>query len=292
MDKNTKELGERLLNAIKENNRLLRITTDPTQCQDPPHDNEGDAPEEDGNDNTSVAFFPLAHTRPRPKTFKEAKYKWYQFDNYTGRTISWWKHRLEFWAIFFAIGYAMITFAQWLDAGDNFQVDERALIKLVATENTTADIDTSRPMSQSISMENVGKTVAKDIRGSIVIERRTISESPSLNYEQPGTGVTFGILYPGKPATFPAFWQKLSGGGTQVTTITQSDLDAFKEGKIYFAIFGEIIYRDVFGVEHWSRFWSFLGGANQSYPTQNCTNYSNVDDNKGGIRGLFGRSKP
>jgi hypothetical protein len=44
--------------------------------------------------------------------------KWY-------RTFKGWKSAFEFAAIFFAMGYACVTYRQWQDAGLNFKVSQR-----------------------------------------------------------------------------------------------------------------------------------------------------------------------
>ena len=65
----------------------------------------------------------LTQVPPAPSNSPQTQERWY-------KTLDGWKAALEIVAIPFAIGYAIVTGLQWYDLRHNFQVDERAWIKV------------------------------------------------------------------------------------------------------------------------------------------------------------------
>jgi hypothetical protein len=47
----------------------------------------------------------------------------------------------------------------------------------------------------------------------------------------------------------------------------------------YVRVFGEVLYRDVFGIQHWTRFCSGHFADGEEANSQQCSKYSTVDNN-------------
>jgi hypothetical protein len=75
-------------------------------------------------DTTSVSR--RAEIPPPPGNPQEPEHAWYQ-------AIQRWKPLLEIVGVFFAIGYAIVTFFQWRDARRSLELDERAWIAPTGT---------------------------------------------------------------------------------------------------------------------------------------------------------------
>jgi hypothetical protein len=62
-----------------------------------------------------------------------------------------------------------------------------------------------------------------------------------------------------------------------------SELDDFKQVKIFFVIYGTIHYADFFGTDHWTKFCNVILPQNpppkSTMTGQPCTNYADVDSN-------------
>src|SRR5207237_1280683 len=96
---------------------------------------------------------------------------------------------LEIVAIPFAIGYAVVTYYQWSDAHHNFILDQRAWLRMTLPELeakcaqcTEHDIPVPIPknLQFNLSVTNVGKTPAFDIRILATAEIQPIDKAPSL----------------------------------------------------------------------------------------------------------------
>jgi hypothetical protein len=171
------------------------------------------------------------------------------------KTLNGWKVRLEVIAIPFAIGYAVVTYFQWRDLRHNFQVDERAWIK-VRPVKELKDIegvnDTSKPIGWPITVSNIGKSVAFDIHADAALEVLDKTTPPSFDFSRPHFTMDLAFIFPQEEVKFDVF----VGGGPQI--LSKDDHDGLTSGNRYLAAYSQTVYRDQFG-EHWIRSCSWTG---------------------------------
>jgi hypothetical protein len=208
------------------------------------------------------------------------------------KTLSGWKLALEAIAIPFAIGYALVTFFQWQDLRHNFQADERAWVKPTPTADIYGVVANGAPVPWnadsimvpfwSVTLLNIGKSVAEDIHGHGFLEVLDASKSPSFNFEQPHMTLSLQVLYPQEDYQFRI---PLYHPSESPRPLTKDEYDRLMSGDFYLAVYTEITYRDQFGY-HWVRMCRFgtrfdtskFKTAYQGYNTKSCSDWNAVGD--------------
>lgn len=159
--------------------------------------------------------------------------------------------------------------------------DQRAWIEISASAPLPAVI--GQPITTNFQLVNKGKTPATHIVIEAVLKQVKNGESPTFRYDgEPRQITTTGEMNPQQPAYRSAStgdWSKVKNEAVP-HAVTQKEMDSLLAGDSYLITYVRVRYRDIFGVQHWSRFCEFSVFNNQrTYTAQKCTDYSSVDNN-------------
>lgn len=183
-----------------------------------------------------------------------------------------WAEWLSTFAIFaatlVAIGQYFIVSSQL----DVMQADERAWIVVDFNDPPPQQATANQPLVNMIRFSNTGKTPARKVTFSFTIEDVKPNQLPTFIYDDSSKKGEMGALFPNAP-------QKVRV--ETPTTLTATDYEDLATGKAYVALYGVINYYDIFGVQHWNKFctWIPLGGDG-AYLSRTCVDYNDVDDNR------------
>jgi hypothetical protein len=232
MDSATKEFLNKIIHELEHLNRtlnsFLKLANRPGQ-HDIPHDEN-----EDGNgqqDERIVSSATATNFGSRQHTADKPQYKKYDARYWASKPLRWWKPRLETIAVFFAVGYAVVTYFQWRDSVRNFLTDERAWIAPHGVTPHKPYI--ASHLAITIRYENTGKTpgyidsivtrvgFATPTQINWVDTRKAGSEAMAPNQEIPVTTVA-------KP-------------------ISDAEFQMIENGKMGLAFDTTVYYHDVFG---------------------------------------------
>jgi hypothetical protein len=182
-------------------------------------------------------------------------------------------------AIPFAIAYAIITYFQWHDLRHNFEIDERAWLKVEIGIPESAKI----PFA-SVKTTNIGKSPALQISEFTVVRLQKSDIEPvfaPFEKSAPKAGVRFAtvpMLFPGTTNEYPVGLTVNADGSSVI--FREEDFHDLITGKTYLLVFGEYIYKDQFGT-HWTRACNWKAYFNDPRARFNagvCVAWDNVGD--------------
>jgi hypothetical protein len=192
------------------------------------------------------------------------------------KTLEWWKPRLELIGIFFAIGYAVVTFFQWRDTNRNFRVDERAWVapfrECIEPPSGVPDPETGCASVGKDDQQVILKVLFKNTGKSFAVNYQVVINPPALDLD----------------ATVPPFQRGPVAilAPDQINHVTlpaepRSWFERVGTNPIY--IRGKIWYDDVFGYHHWTEF-CYVHIANSMQPGfATCDKYNDCDKCKPNI---------
>jgi hypothetical protein len=206
--------------------------------------------------------------------------------------------------------YAFFAYLQWQTMKRSLHVDQRAWIKFdfskeeVSGTNVESKrqlmITPGQPLVIPSRFTNIGKTTALDVRAAIVIEVLPNGNDPHLPdkdmtislHLHPSPGGPSGrgapaeiatftlqtsVIYPNDVSDFGASRKHFSTTReVEDDPVTPGEVLNLNRGSSYIAMWGQVWYSDVFGVDHWTKFCKVIGRGD----TQNekCSKYSYIDD--------------
>ncbi len=189
------------------------------------------------------------------------------------RTWGTWKRVLEVAAAISVVVYAALTYLQWHDLRHNFEVDQRAWIKVTYTFSDVPSVAEYTPVH--LNRSNVGKSPAIREEIQYVVEFVRTDKGPSLVLSGPKVGHATALFdFPGDTYSPPAFLFDSKGFRRG---ITQAEVESLRRGDTYISVFGLIIYTDQFGT-HWSRFCGWRGYAARNFEAETCTLWNAAGD--------------
>lgn len=161
-------------------------------------------------------------------------------------------------------------------AASALRLDQRAWI---VVRYPTIPLNDGAPIVVPLTMENIGKTVAKHVRGDIAVYILKAGEDPDLNYGPGHTHYSFGptgSFIPNTPDVMN--WIAIREGKEIVLTpITHTEV---VDGRSLITIHGRIEYQDIFGVAHWLTFCQETGGGvPRASGCDKCATYNDNDAN-------------
>jgi uncharacterized protein YhhL (DUF1145 family) len=157
-----------------------------------------------------------------------------------------------------------------------------------------------QPLRVPIRFINIGKTAALRVKGMIIVEIVPMGKDPPIPNDIaaitaegqaspprsyfikkiPGTQYESSIVYPGDPADTIAIRSKfIANGRIDNPPFTLEEAKSFQGGKLYLAIWGEIWYFDIFGIEHWTKFCSLANSGGNPIEGEKCAKFGGVDNN-------------
>lgn len=205
-----------------------------------------------------------AHINPPPSSTEQSQKPWY-------KTFQGWKSGLEIVAIFAAVGYAYVTYRQWVDLGENFQIDQRAWVGFINLEE---------PMEPAVGNFTIGVTVEN--RGKTPATHATIRSGIAAPYCAP--------VLPTDPLTLlkspvqtvetsliPNHPQK---GGAMALLLSDEVFRELKNKKeCRLLVFASVDYCDVFGHAHFRHFCGYWHRSGKDFDV--CESYNDGDEDYG-----------
>jgi hypothetical protein len=183
---------------------------------------------------------------------------------------------------------------------DVMRIDQRAWLAVKYTPFSPPSLGARVPAP--IYTINIGKTVAKDVKGWIYFRPVPIATAIDLNeYSKvepsslPGgepipawCKFKTGVMFPNDPVLIPqiAIASTPVGRNIPEPRIWDQPLqDQWSRGEIYLALHGKFTYNDAAGISHWTTFCNTFVAANSgksvSMDTSDlCIAFNTVDDNK------------
>ncbi len=153
----------------------------------------------------------------------------------------------------FWLGPAIINPRFWITNSPPQRIEQRAWVKvnLGASEPQKAvDVAQGKPLNVHIGVKNIGITAAKQIYVEICTEileaGKSIKRSTRCSI-RPHHQTEIGIL-------FPKEWGSFQSLDNQSVSPADNEVDGFKLGREYIAVFGRAHYFDVFGNAHWTQY--------------------------------------
>jgi hypothetical protein len=193
------------------------------------------------------------------------------------QNLFWHRWTALFTALAFiaAAIYAGITYQQWRDLRHNFEIDQRAWLKIGISvwpeliENGTAEA--------SGVFINIGKSTTTGMYSESVMEIVPASQSPSFKFKGRHNTSSRTPIFPGDQDTFPIdLWDQTT---KTRRPFTADEIDRIRNGQAYIAIYGVFVYSDQFG-KYWERFCNWHAYAIGSFIAGDCLNWNDAADNK------------
>jgi len=167
--------------------------------------------------------------------------------------------------------WVALTFNWPLVKGSNGEIGK--LVRV--TEN--------QPLVVPIRVINTGKTAARNIVAKIFVEVVKANDNPALDSSKASAwNFSAGIFSPNAPADSVAYRQQPKKIGLEaMSNLTPAENQELSSGRAYLAMHGEIIYKDIFDIPHWTKFcsWVPLSPIEHTYNAKKCSDYNDVDNN-------------
>jgi len=155
-------------------------------------------------------------------------------------------------------------------------VSERAQVKIIPDLDANIAFGANKELRIPIKLSNIGKTAATKIHIKSVVSILFVGEEPDFSYPSERTVHTItGNLYPGEPPYLLPI--VMLEGKNKPHMVTQSEYESFIHGVKYEVTYGQVTYRDIFGVNHWSKFCGYGPGSFASLHGK-CAEYNNTDN--------------
>jgi hypothetical protein len=199
-----------------------------------------------------------------------------------GKRIPWWarwrswKEVLEGIGIVAAILYACITYFQWRDLRHNFEAGERAWVKLgyIWPPLTSDQIATMNG-----DLVNIGKSPITFLYAEGAFEIVDATNPPSLSIHRARSTHGEAPFFPSDHSQFPILL--FDQTTKKPRSFTADEINGLRNGTLYAAVYGMIIYRDQFSA-HWYRFcsWNPGYGVAGTANAGDCVNWNVAGDGK------------
>lgn len=164
--------------------------------------------------------------------------------------------------------------------------DQRAWVQVqqlpVDEKNPKVDIAAGKLIQVPVKITNTGKTPARNVELRLAVEVVPASDAPDFHCVErsscPDDINLWGILFPSE--TDAMFGRRWTWKGL-APVATDTDASAWQQEKVYLAIYGMVVYDDVYKVHHWTRFcyWQNYpdNGEHTHFHAKDCTEYNSVD---------------
>jgi len=191
----------------------------------------------------------------------------------TVQVVKWrhWKQLLEVVGIFFAVGYAVVTYLEWRDLRRNFEAEQRSWLQV---GTNLQSFGSNIPDTVTVSEKNIGKSVADGSVGLAAFEVVDKKDAPMFyRNDRLKNHASAGLAFPG---TEGSGWtvQNLDDNGNHIP-VSDRDKKRLLNGDAYIAVYGELYYRDQFGM-HWTRFCDWIAYAPGNYGSKACVAWNAV----------------
>lgn len=183
---------------------------------------------------------------------------------------------LELVAVVVGLGVLGVYFCQLRVMQQQVNLAERGWIGFVQPPTFPLDGATT---PATIQVTNFGKTPARQVEGDMVAAVLMKGEEPTFDYSlgHPHNRFYAGVVFPNSP--FPVTIDVVRYINKTPTAVSSADLrKELESGQSYVVFYGQIAYKDIFGIEHWTHFCTGSGKAMQELDTlKKCIRYNDVD---------------
>ena len=141
---------------------------------------------------------------------------------------------------------------------DTMRKDQRPWVKI---SFTSSPAQAFASIGGAVQIVNNGKTPAGKVTGEFVVEKVMNGEEPILDYPKAHVTVFMGMIFPNdKPEVIAIERKRLSQDGHHFESdlLTPDEFRDFTNVKIFFVAYGTLRYSDFFGVDHWTKFCSYI----------------------------------
>ena len=159
-----------------------------------------------------------------------------------------WKRGLGIAVGFAGIAYAIVTYYQWRDAGNNFKIDQRAWVG-VRFEIPREIANTS---AIPIDLVNVGKSPILWIKMDAMLNVVDNNIAPVFYPPKNHLFIHWGVLFPTDKKSYLVTPTPNNSDGSR-RILTDNEIENLSMGKSYIVLHGLVRYQDPFGT-HWTRF--------------------------------------
>jgi hypothetical protein len=168
-----------------------------------------------------------------------------------------------------------ITYLQWHDLRHNFEVDQRAWLKVDVALPLQIKPDTTA----TVTVSNVGKSPALRIVVDMMFEVVKNGSAPNFVPVAHRTMANVPLMFPtekGQPIVVPPTPNHDDGSPRD---LTQDEINGLSTGTMYIAVLGMASYIDPFGT-HWTRFcnWKPYQMGQASFNANSCVVWNAVGD--------------
>ena len=182
---------------------------------------------------------------------------------------------------------AFLTGAIFWEQLHEMKTDQRAWVTMslgrVQFPSNISDIGKVQ-VQAPLTVNNVGKTAARNLHSKVVMEYEVNGQSPEFVYDhRMRAESTSGIMFPTAQETMPIFF--LEGNpndknGSQPRFLTPSEYQDLIKGDGYMVVYGETTYADIFGTNHWMHYCTFFvspQAVSVTVTAKGCTDYNDTD---------------
>ncbi len=162
-----------------------------------------------------------------------------------------WKARVELLAFLFAIGYAIITFFQWRDAGKNFQAGQRAWIGAdIGSTITPIKLGKGTPNTWLVFFKNFGNSPALHVKW-----RTATVNLASHSIDWSKVQEMMAVLDLSQEREYVVFnGDRVPNPGTDYKPLSVDERAAVLDGSRTILLIGRVSYVDIFEINHETQF--------------------------------------
>lgn len=136
----------------------------------------------------------------------------------------------------------------------------------------------------SVTIDNTGKTPARSVSTTFVMEYVINGDSPEFRYDRPFSRDISGMIFPHDTRPFIVRFLRAQpdSSSAQPRFLAPVEFDDLKKGDAYLVVYAEATYLDLFGTKHWFHFCSRfaqIAGPGTTSTSKACTDYNDTDNN-------------
>jgi hypothetical protein len=214
----------------------------------------------------------------------------------------WWGFTHFEWVMslltLFGLVVAFFTGIIFVKQLKEMKTDQRAWISITANDVSFPNEDSlsTVQLSSMLTINNIGKTVARAVNINAVMDYVVNGDSPDFVYaSRPRSTESTGVIFPNSPTKMPVAYLQINAKSADKKTepryLSPYENKALMEGRGYMVIYAKATYTDVFGTEHWTQFCTFFVHPKSPYvevTSHKCTDYNETDHEEAGFfTGLF-----
>lgn len=154
------------------------------------------------------------------------------------------------------------------------RIEQRAWLQVIVDKDIAIIED--KPLTAKLTVENIGKTPAKQILANLwvqIVEKRASFAMTPAYYRD-----LIGLLNPDGPISITVPMLREGFDILNPPLLTKMDVARLNSGETYIAVFGKLTYLDIYGTSHWVNFCGWGGPKHGYYTAGKCAEFNSVDN--------------